>query len=448
MHLELVAPDRGAFSETAKQAPLEKQDGPLVKGSITPGSTPPGTTPVTLKLDRVQAIGVRTAVVEETDASQKLRATAIVEPAEQGAAEVHVRSPGFVEKIMVNQTGVQVSAGQPLFALYSPEIFQAQSELVAAATWAAPGGGSSGSSSATMDSARRKLALLGMSERDIERVATSKQPQRAIVIEAPQSGYVIKKSVVLGSYVVPETTLYEIQDLSHVYVVADVFQQDIGYLHKGTVGAFTPTTRTAALQGRVDLIYPTLNAEARTTRVRLVLASPKDAPLRPGEYGVVEFATPERRLLSVPKDAVVDTGLSTYVFTVEGEGRFSPKEVVLGPEHGQSVTILAGVRAGERVVSGATFLIDSESRLQASAAQGAAGAAEMASAAPAEMASAPPPPRERGRPVPGEGPACATDFDRAKYPDKWMECQKCSQVHRGMGSMEADCKNAIPRPWK
>ncbi len=131
----------------------------------------------------------------------------------------------------------------------------------------------------------------------------------------------------------------------------------------------------------------------------------------------------------MPRDAIIDTGLHTYVFVVTGEGMFSPREVVLGEEQEEMTTVLAGVSPGDRVVSGATFLIDSESRLQASAVQTAT--------------KAPAAPR---KPNPGEGPSC-DEIDRAKFPDKWIECQKCTQIHHGMGSMEADCKNAIPKPW-
>lgn len=226
--------------------------------------------------------------------------------------------------------------------------------------------------------------------------------------------------------------LYEIQDRSHVYVVADVFQSDVAFIQKGTAGRFTPA-RSAddAIDVRVDLVYPTLNAEARTTRVRMQVKNAKGVTFRPGDYGSVAFATPSRRAVTVPRDAVVDTGLSTYVFVVEHEGTFSPHEVVLGQEQGEMFTVLSGVAAGERVVSGATFLIDSESRLQASAAQ-------VAAVQPATGTNSSQPN--------GDGLSCQS-IDRTKFPDKWIECQKCAQVHHGMGSMEADCKNAIQKPW-
>jgi Cu(I)/Ag(I) efflux system membrane fusion protein len=270
-----------------------------------------------------------------------------------------------------------------------------------------------------------------MSGNDIDKVLKTHQPMRAIPVYAPQAGNVTKKNLVVGSYVTPEMALYEIQDLSRVYIVADVFQHDIGFLQKGTAGRFAPARNPdQAIDVLVDLIYPTLNAEARTARVRMQVKNPKGATFRPGEYGSVEFATPTRKALMVPRDAVVDTGLHTYVFVVQGEGVFSPREVVLGEEQGEMVAVLSGVSPGDRVVSGATFLIDSESRLQASAAQ-------MATTAPSESM----------KPSPEDGPSCQ-EIDRTKFPDKYIECQKCVQIHHGMGSMEADCKNAIPKPWK
>jgi Cu(I)/Ag(I) efflux system membrane fusion protein len=369
---------------------------------------------------------VRTAIADDGNATQTLRVTAVVAPTEQGAAEVHVRTPGFVERIFVNQTGVAVGRDRPLFALYSPELLQAQSELLAAGQFTTASSGGS-----LADSARRKLELLGMAAKDIDDVLKSREPKRAIVVYAPQGGHVTKKNVVAGSYVTPEMVLYEIQDLTRVYVVADVFQRDVGFLQVGMPGRFAPTRRPdAPIEVRVDLIYPTLNAEARTTRVRMQVANPKGATFRPGEYGSVEFATPTRKAVTVPRDAVIDTGLHAYVFVVMGEGVFSPREVTVGQEDGEMLTVSSGLSPGERVVSGATFLIDSESRLQASAARAATK-----------------PPGEPSKGSPGDGPSC-DEIDRSKFPDKWIECQKCSQIHRGMGSMEADCKNAILKPWK
>lgn len=330
--------------------------------SLPSGSVPPGTTSIKLSLDRVQAIGVRTALAREQTVSSVVRATAVVTPTEQGIAEVHVRSAGFVERIFVDQTGISVTREQALLALYSPEIYQAESELLSTKQWTRDDAGVR-----SLQAARRKLELLGMTDKDIDRVLEKNEALRAIPIYARQSGFVAKKNVVAGSYVTPEMALYEIQDLSHVYVVADVFERDLGSLRVGIEGTFT-SPRGDLARGTVDLIYPTLNAQARTTRVRMQLPNEKHS-LQPGEYGTVAFAAAPRKALMVPLDSVIDTGMYTYVFVVDSDGRFSPRSVVLGEEDGNQVAIRAGISSGDRVVSGATFLIDSESRLQASVTQ-------------------------------------------------------------------------------
>lgn len=387
-----------------------------------PGSVPAGTTPIQLSFDRVQSIGVRTALATTHEMSHTTRVTAVVEAPEQGASEVHVRTPGFVESIAVNQTGVAVSVGQPLFSFYSPAIFETEQEVLALGKWT--DGGDSMSTTA-----RTKLELLGVSAADSDEIGRTGKAKRAVAVVAPKNGYVVKKSITLGSYVTPEMVLYELQDLSRVYVVASVFQKDRDVAIVGASGTFHPSSRAPdeSIVGKVDLVYPNVGADARTTRVRMQVDNP-GRKLLPGDYGVVEFAartattTTTTTMTMVPRDAVVSTGRQTYVFVDEGSGRFTPKIVVLGSEDGDRVSIEAGLSPGERVVSGATFLLDSESRLQASV---SAQAAQSAAAS-----------------------ACDVDFDRTKYPDKWSDCQKCEQAHAGMGSMVTDCKNAIPKPWR
>ena len=421
MNLELIS--KGPATPEAVSATPPSSPGAVLDGGAI---TPPGTTAIKLTLDRIQSIGVRTAVATEQPITSTLRVTAVVAPTDQGNAEVHVRSAGFVEKIGVNETGVHVARGQLLIAVYSPEVYQAESELLTASKWTGDAGVRSTAA------ARRKLDLLGMSAGDIERVVTSGEAIRALPVYAPTAGTVMKKSVVLGSYVTPELALYEIEDLSHVYVIADVFQQDVAALHVGAAGSFRPAQGSEPIEARVDLVYPTVDRDARTTRVRMSVKNERGA-LRPGQYGSVEFAaSAARKAITVPRDAVVETGRSTYVFVVEDVGKFTPRSVTLGGESGNDVIVASGLGAGERVVSGATFLIDSESRLQASASE------------------ASPVPRAGGPTTrdPGAGPSCDEDFDRSKYPDKLIECQKCTQIHHGMGSMEADCKSAIAKPWR
>jgi membrane fusion protein, copper/silver efflux system len=368
MPLEPVRPDAGAGDGAG--APSASA------AVLAPGSTPPGTAPIRLAFDRVQAIGVRTAVAEERSAATTLRVTAIVLAPEQGAAEVHVRSAGFVEAVQVAESGVLVRAGQPMLSLYSPEILQAQNELLATKQWASDAG-------ATSSSARRKLELLGMSAGEIERVVARGEPLRAVTIASPRAGFVTKKNVVLGSYVTPETALYEVQDLSRVYVVADVFLSDVGSVAIGTTGRFVPAAHPErAVATTIDLVYPLLDAQARTRRVRMQIKNEGGRAYAPGEYGSVELDVAPRTRVSIPRDALVDTGGARYVFVVLPEGRFAPRVVDVSGGDSGVVYVDAGLAAGERVVSGATFLVDSESRLQASIARAAPAPAAAAPKAP------------------------------------------------------------------
>jgi Cu(I)/Ag(I) efflux system membrane fusion protein len=355
----------------AGQCPICKMDlvatGPLPGASRKNragepvGEVPRALVPIHLTLDRVQRIGVRTAVAELGPLRSTLRVTAEVRATDEGASAVHVRAPGFVERIFEGRTAVSVGAGAPLFAFYSPEILKAQAELVAARAWASSDGGASPSLSAT----RQRLSLLGMSEREIDEVATSGQTKRTITVTAPRAGYVAKKDVVLGSYVTPERALYEIVDLSRVYVELDVLQADIGRVRRGMAARFSRDGDSSVVVGKIDLVSPVLEPSARAASVRMTIES-AGGRYRPGEYGTVELETAPRQAVTVPRDALIDTGTSQYVFVDEGDGRYSPRTVAASPGEGDRVVIDAGLEAGARVVSGATFLLDSESRLQAS----------------------------------------------------------------------------------
>lgn len=358
MHPEVV-------SDTPGRCPQCKMDLVKVeaKDARTTHATPSGAVALGLSLDRIQAIGVRTTKVEARDTAASLRAPAIVEAPEQSAAEVHVRAAGFVEAIAVNQSGIKVKAGQRLLSIYSPEIYQAQSELLAVENWPTLTPGSANPDRVL--GARQKLELLGISGDLADQVIASKKPLRTTDVAAPTSGYIAKKNVVLGSFVTPDTVLYEIVDLSNVYVVADLFRSAMSAVRVGSVGTFRSRTRAAPIPVKVDLIYPQVNVQARTTRVRMTLNNHK-LGLLPGEYGIVEFGAEQTHSVVIPTDALVDTGNERYVFVEEQPGHFAPRLVDVAGEVDGGYEILSGVAPGEEVVSGATFLIDSESRLRAS----------------------------------------------------------------------------------
>ena len=188
---------------------------------------------------------------------------------------------------------------------------------------------------------------------------------RAVPLRAPAAGYVTRFAGVLGAYATPEMTLYEIADLSRVWVVASLYERDLPRVRVGMVARFsTPGAAEDATTARVALIEPDVSAATRTTRVRLEASNPRTA-LRPGQYGEVTFELPASMALVVPRDAVIDTGGQQYVFVDRG-GRFEPRPVRVGELVGEQFAVTGGLSEGERVVVRGNFMIDSESRLQAS----------------------------------------------------------------------------------
>jgi Cu(I)/Ag(I) efflux system membrane fusion protein len=333
----------------------EVQDGPRPRRA--PAPTPAGTAPLQLGLDRLQAIGVRTAEARLTELDTAISAPAVLQLAEEGSAQVHARAAGFVEKIAVNETGVTVHRGQRLLDLYSPEIYQAQTEYLAARGW------SGGAGSNAQAAGRQRLELLGMSPAAIDRMLASGKPARTIALEAPATGVVVARTAVLGAYVTPETALYELRSKSRLYVIAEVPAAHAPKLTRGDKATLTLASQPRSARSSPSTsIYPELDPATRSLRVRLTLA---DSDLRAGEYATVRFAQPPRRAVTVPRDALVATGTATHVFLDRGDGHLEPRTVTVGATSGEQVEIIKGVDAGDRVVAGATFLVDAESRLRA-----------------------------------------------------------------------------------
>lgn len=328
---------------------------PLARQELLP--PPAGTATLKLSLDRQQSVGVRSADVVAIDYTPKLRAPAVLQLAESGSAQVHARASGFIEQIAVTETGVRVHKGQKLAEMYSPEIYQAQTELLAARGWS--GTAATGANAA----ARQRLELLGMTRAAIDRMAASGKPSRTVDLVAPIGGVVVARTAVLGAFVDPASALYEIRDRDTLYVIAEVPAGRGELIAAGARGhLIIPTRPGFDRELRVDLVYPELDAAARSFRVRMTVTEPG---LRAGEYGIVEFHLPPRHVTAIPRDALVATGAATYVFVDRGGGHFEPRTVTVGPSFDEQVEITAGLQPGERVVTGATFLVDAESRLRA-----------------------------------------------------------------------------------
>jgi Cu(I)/Ag(I) efflux system membrane fusion protein len=397
----------------------------------------PGLAPIQLTPERIQLTGMKTARVARRPLRSELRTVGVVAESERGLAQINTRFAGWVQKLLVPETGRQVRRGQVLATIYSPDVLRAQQEFLTARQWssgaATPAEGQHGVPPMNLaEDARRRLELLGLAEQEIAELAKTGQAMRDVPIRAPVSGTVIRRDAVEGSYVQPGASLFTVADLSTVWVIADVHEYELRRVRVGQPARLELTAYPGqTFTGKVQFLYPALDPQTRTMRVRLEFPNRKQA-LRPGMYGTVYLTLPSTAGLAVPVEAVVDTGETQYLFVARDGGRFEPRKVKLGARGDGEVEILDGVQEGETVVTTANFLIDSESRLRAAIeGQTSGGTGGQTGAAPG----------------PGASATCA-EFDGQKYPDKLAACRACEIQHRGMGSMVDDCKNAIPRPWR
>jgi Cu(I)/Ag(I) efflux system membrane fusion protein len=335
----------------------------------------PGLSAVDLTPERVQLIGMKTAKVTRETVGGELRVTGVVEPNERGLAQVNTRFAGWVQTLAVSETGERVRKGQVLATIYSPDVLRAEQELLVARGWntgdgaARPVHGHDDFTASLDANARRRLELLGISAQEIDEVIRTGKVTEAIAIRSPVEGYVVGKTAVVGVAVQPGTILFEVADLSEVWVNADVYEQDVARVRVGQrarleLAAFPGETYT----GKVKFVFPVLDPTSRTLKARLEFKNRVDRSgprLKPGMYGTVYLDLPAKTGLMVPSEAVVDTGETQYLFVSKEGGRFEPRPVKLGARLKDRVEILSGVAEGETVVSTGNFLIDSESRLRA-----------------------------------------------------------------------------------
>lgn len=325
---------------------------------------------VSIDTARVQKLGVRTAVAAPRDLTRPLRAVGRVEIDERRVFAVAPKFEGWIERLYVNTTGQAVGKGQALFEVYSPELVSAQREYQAAArgvlVLAQAGAEAQAGMRRVAEAALARLANWDISAEQIERLKAGGEPLRTLTWRAPAAGVVLDKKAVQGMRFTPGEMLYQIADLSAVWVMADVFERDIAALKLGMpVAVRVDAWPEREFSGRVNYIYPTMNAQTRTLPVRIELANPGGL-LRPAMYAnVVAKVVPGRLALAVPVSAVIDSGTAQRVIVQLEAGRFEPRTVTLGLRSDDYVEVKEGVKAGEQVVVAANFLIDSESNLRA-----------------------------------------------------------------------------------
>jgi Cu(I)/Ag(I) efflux system membrane fusion protein len=334
--------------------------------SVADTASTHGRVPVDVDANTLQALGVRLEMVGREVLTQQVRAVATVVPDESRISHVHTRVAGWVEQLDVNTTGELVQVGQPLARIFSQELLSSQTEYLAARRNTT----ASGIASVVVASGRTRLTVLGMSPAEIDIIEQTGDPMRLVTIVAPRSGVVVNRGVTVGTSVDPSTTLLTIADLSRVWVLAEVPEANIPGIRVGAIAELEfPASGRPPFAARVDFLYPTLTDRTRTLRVRLSAANASGA-LRPGLYGTATFESTGQPVMTVPRDAVVDTGLQQHVFVATGD-QFEPRAVTLGIQLSDRVEIRSGLDIGERIVAAGVFLLDSESRLRATGGTGA-----------------------------------------------------------------------------
>lgn len=330
------------------------------------GAGPAGTIQITA--DQIRTFGITFGTAERRVLTSDVRATGIVTVAEPRVTDVTPRFSGFVERLYVNATGQSVRRGQPLAAIYSPELVAAQQELLVARRLQHTVGqsGVPGVPTGTTDltaAARQRLRLLDVSPSDIDELLRSGRVRRALTLRSPASGVVLEKNVVEGQAVQAGMKIYTLADLSEVWVDAELRETDAALVRVGSgVDVTLPAEPGRSIRGRIGFIYPTLDSTSRTVRARVIVPN-GSGRLRPGMYATVRIVTPTRTALAVPEAAIIHTGERTMVFVDRGGGQLAPREVHTGSTGGGYTEITSGLSPGERVVTSAQFLLDSESNL-------------------------------------------------------------------------------------
>lgn len=316
--------------------------------------------PVDVDPSTATQMGITVQPVKHEAVTQPIRAIATVAIDESRISHVHTRVAGWVEELYVNTTGEYVKAGGRLARIFSQELLSSQTEYLVARQHA-----TSGPSSAVVGSGRTRLKVLGMTEAEIQTIEKTGEPMRLVTVYAPKGGVVLHRGISVGTAVDPSTELMTIADLSTVWVLAEIPEVDMKGITVGMPAMLDFPTVGQPFPARVAFIYPTLTERTRTLQVRLVASNPQGT-LRPGLYGSAEFQAVARHVLTVPRDAVIDTGSTQHVFVASAPGRFEPRAVVVGSRQLDTIEIQSGLKEGEQVVSSGVFLLDSESRLQAS----------------------------------------------------------------------------------
>jgi RND family efflux transporter MFP subunit len=348
--------DRGAAPPTTATPESAPVPAPSARGDVVIDSR------------RQQLIGVRTIAVRRTSVAPQIRAAAVVRYDETRQAEINTRIDGWIRELHADYTGKAIRRGDPLFTLYSPELVATQNEYLLALRGHTQSTGTEvppvrSYSERLLQAARERLQRWDFSAEDIRALEQRGTAAETITFRSPVAGVIVEKTAVQGMRVMAGQTLFTVTDVSTVWVEADIYEHDLPFVRAGqaafvTVDAY-PGEKVA---GRATYIYPSVDEKTRTGKVRFEF--PGRGRLKPGMYATVELSAPARSGLTVPADALLDTGKEQLVFVAQGDGYFEPRKVRAGVRVSDDIEIIEGLNEGEQVATGATFFLDSESQLR------------------------------------------------------------------------------------
>ncbi|GAC1643031.1 MAG: hypothetical protein NVS9B14_24470 [Candidatus Acidiferrum sp.] len=398
-HPKMAAAMQPDSTEAAQNSPNGGE-----RGAVDPHEA--ALVPVQLSPERLQSIGVRTGRVESRIVEDEIRVTGNVAIDETRLSTVQVRYSGYIQKVFADATYQYLRKGQPLFTIYSPDLVATEREYLVAkrnqqrvAQSTVPGVTEGAAS--LLEAATERLKQWGVSQRELARLESTGEVQRELQVDSPVSGYITERNALPNVAVQPETRLYSVTDLSTVWVLAEVFQNDLGRLKVGDRASLTVDSYPGrTFEGRVNFIYPQVDMTTRTARARLVFSNPS-LKLTPGMFVNVSLKVAMGKQLVIPASGVLQSGTRQIVFVSRGDGYIEPREVQLGSRASDDFIVLKGLQAGEEIVTSANFLIDSESQLQAALGTfvpplpgaGAAGAMN-APQVTAELTTEPDPPHQ------------------------------------------------------
>ena len=365
--------------------PAEKPSAKAPVAKTAPAEQAPTEAPtIEIPKDEQQLIGVKTAFAQVLPLAKSIRTVGFVEYDQRRLNTINTKLEGWIEKLYVNFTGTYVRKGDPIADIYSPELWATQQEFINVVRWAKSGqarkeGGSETTSGqddlnvasmidkdalSLVDAARQRLKLWDISDSQIRKIEESEKPIRTLTIYSPYSGYVLQKYVNQGSRVMPGEKLFDVADLSSVWITADIYEFELPLVKVGDPA----TVQLSYFPGRqfstrIDYIYPVLEGETRTAKARFTVPN-LGGLLKPQMFTNVDLSISLGRRLAVPSDAVINTGVRRIAYVDKGDGNFEPREVVTGVETDRLVEITAGLKAGDKVASAANFLIDSEAKLK------------------------------------------------------------------------------------